>query len=61
MLKKIKKLPPKILIVTSYKKKFFRNFIDKKRASYQIKDPKNKKDFEYLKKFRQKKDLTLKN
>ena len=59
MLKKIKKLPPKILIVTSYKKKFFRNFIDKKRVIYQIKDPKNKRDFEYLKKFRQKKDFLI--
>ena len=59
MLKKIKKLPPKILIVTSYKQKFFRNFIDKKRVIYQIKDPKNKRDFEYLKKFRQKKDFLI--
>ena len=59
MLKKIKKLPPKILIVTSYKKKFFRNFIDKKRVNYQIKDPKNIKRFSIFKKFRQKKDFLI--
>ena len=35
--------------------KNFQNFIDKKRVIYQIKDPKNKRDFEYLKNLDKKK------
>ena len=59
MSKKTEKSIPKILIVTSYKKNFFRKFIDKKRANYLIKDPKNKKDLRYLKNFSQKKIILL--
>jgi len=59
MLNKIQKSPPKILIVTSYKKNFFRKFINKKKVSYQIKDPKNKKDLEFLNNYNQKKDFLI--